>query len=141
MVFNLRTPKPVPVVLPASGEADDEVEEQREDTNTMLFRAAQTAFEKLRPYKNTGDRADHAIFNELVDERIDEDLGVTTQSDLLEPKQLIRALRDALLYADHHHDKLHVPCHFAKYAKRRKLTPGKTRPPQLSEAAVSDRAV
>ena len=70
MVFNLRTPKPVPVVLPASGEAEDEVAEQREDINTMLFRAAQTAFEKLRPYKNTGDRADHAIFNELVDELI-----------------------------------------------------------------------
>ena len=70
MVFNLRTPKPVPVVLPASGEAEDEVAEQREDINTMLFRAAQAAFEKLRPYKNTGDRADHAIFNELVDELI-----------------------------------------------------------------------
>lgn len=80
MVFNLRTPKPVPVVLPASGEAEDEVVEQREDINTMLFRAAQTAFEKLRPYKNTGDRADHAVFNELVDELIDEDLGVTTHT-------------------------------------------------------------
>jgi hypothetical protein len=97
-----------------------------------LFEEAQKAFELLRPQKSTGSRADHGIWNELVEELINEDLGVTTNSDLMELKKLIRALKNALVYADHHHEKLSVPAHFSKFANRRKYKEGKNKPDPLS---------
>jgi hypothetical protein len=106
---------------------DESAEPQQQLQNAMavlMGSAARSQPRCHRPAKiavadEKSIRADYGLFNRIIDDLASKSLGVESSCSVTELKKLVKALGNALLQVDHHHDELCIPPVFRFAAKMR----------------------